>query len=440
MERLVSCFFVLFLFYPVYNQDSSEDLDLGKIKSPSSPAAIIIENQVGAISSPKTWSALETNLFSNFVGEDNTLNIPNNYALEFSPYWAKEDLHISNKDFLAPRPGQSLMQNFSVSISSTQNYLLKDSLSSNAMGFGVRTMLWQGSKSEKDRLLRKYKSILSDIRLSNWLFMFFDQLGCNDCKRDELIELFMKEVDEKKNDVFSDELNNISKKRIINELSKYLYSNLIFSDDPDKYSDSVEAAIDRFLEIDTELLGIQELKADRKGFKLEISSAIALDFPTDQIDYSIVPKVGFWVTPSYQPYKQDWIEILGVFRYYNYNLDFYEKFLGDMDVFEHSVDYGLQMALKWKKYSLSFEGIGRTAKTLLSEEVDDDGITTRRTRTEKDFQYLVNFNYQISDNLILTYNFGKEFDPILNYKGNVISLLSLNFAINPPKSNIIKED
>jgi hypothetical protein len=430
--KTMKYFFLLLL---IGCQAVTAQVNINQIKAPSSPSSLIIDNQVGSVNRPKSWSALEASLFSNFLNQQGSLNIPENFSLEFSPYWAQNNLKISNEDFLVPNVGNSFLQNLSFSISSSQNFILNDSVKSNALGLGIRTMIWQGTKTEKDLVLTLYKDILYDLKVSVKIYKIADNLKCSDCDVDKLINHLIDEIEKEQKNIFSIKLPDKVIKRLIKELKIYLKERI---KSKDHFADSVESVFDEFSKIDKKVKDINLYITDRKGFKLEIASALALDFPTNETDYSVVPKIGLWLTPSYQPFNKQWIEFIGVFRYFKYNLGFYEKYFPKQDVYDQSFDYGGKIALKWKKYTLEFEGVGRSSKTILSKETDQNGITITKSKMNSDFQYVLNFNYQISENIILSYNFGKQFEPMLNYKGNLISLLSLNFALNSPKSKVIE--
>ena len=434
--KVLKCFLIILLLGNISVKGQNEKLS--EIKTPSAPASVIIGNQSSVISRPKSWNAVETSVFSNYLNESGTLTIPNNFAIEFSPYWAQNNLKLSNNDFLVPKAGLTLLQNLSFSVSSTNSYILHDSIHSNAIGFGIRTMLWQGTKSEKDRIFNKYEKVLKDLKASTKIYELASNLECSGCTKEKYVEKLINAIEEQQDEIFPSELSKLEKKRILQELKEYLLNNLPnITADNTVNAGSVSDALDSFLEIDATVNDIVKLKADRKGFKLEIAVASGLDFPTNETNFSVVPASGFWLTPSYQPFQYDWIELLCVFRYYNYNLDFYRKYIPAADAFKQTIDYGLRAAFKWKKYSLEFESIGRQGESLISEEVEGD-ITVRKTKKFSDFQYIMNFNYQVSDDLILSYNFGKTFNPVLNYKGTLISLLSLNFALNTPQKQILE--
>jgi hypothetical protein len=422
------------------NTGTSEiDKRISNVKTPSSPAALILGNQPSVVNRPKSWEALEVGLYTNYLNNQGNLIIPNDYAIEFSPYWAQNKLKVSNADFLVPSPGLSALQNFSISISSTQNFIIKDSVHSNAIGFGLRTMIWQGSKGETGELMKKYGEMMKGLRLSLVIFDIGNSIDTSVHERSIYIKKLTEGIRSKKDKIFQDKLSALEISRFINELIGFLEQKLPLTVKSKIDFDNLLAdLVDEFIKLDTSVKTIEDMRADRKGFKLEVAAGMGLDFPTNTTSFATIPKWGIWVTPSYQPYRQNWIEFLVVLRYTNYNLSFYKNYLPKEPRYNNTVDYGLRVALKWKKFTLEFEGAGRWRQTTISKSTDENGITTTASKSDNDFQYLLNFNYQIQDNLVISYNFGDQFQQILsNNKGTLISLLTLNFGIGAPKKSEI---
>jgi hypothetical protein len=225
------------------------------------------------------------------------------------------------------------------------------------------------------------------------------------------------------------------------EFKDYLISNL----PEENYSleekrDIIETYSDNFIQIDSTLMTLEKFRDDRKGFKLEFASALALNFPDNDIDLSYVPKSGLWITPSYQPFgkKWAWIEFLGVLRYFWYNANFYQNYIPGKEYFRNTTDYGLKLVLKKKKISFEMEAIGRSSSTILSKTKDTNGNTITTTRSKNDSQYIATLNYRIKEDVSISYKFGKQFQPIINYKGTLISMVSLNLGFGAPKLSTLE--
>jgi len=76
-------------------------IDLNKIKTPSSPAASVLGIQPKTILQPKTFETLEANLFSNYFDSDGNVIIPNDLSLEFTPFWAASP-KLTRENYLFP--------------------------------------------------------------------------------------------------------------------------------------------------------------------------------------------------------------------------------------------------------------------------------------------------------------------------------------------------
>ncbi|MDZ7695250.1 MAG: hypothetical protein U5K69_29740 [Balneolaceae bacterium] len=74
---------------------------LTDIKAPSSPAAALLGVQPQSVLAPKSYRALETAVYSNFLNNAGAAAIPNDFGLEFTPYWAK-DHSLSLEEYLYP--------------------------------------------------------------------------------------------------------------------------------------------------------------------------------------------------------------------------------------------------------------------------------------------------------------------------------------------------
>lgn len=426
MIKKISCFVSLFISVCAYSQEKN----ISEVKAPGSPASVIIGNSPSAIERPKSFEALEASLFKGYSDNNGGLIIPNDLAIEFSPYWASNKLNLDNSSYLTPTGWETLKQNFSISISNTQNFVIQDSVNTNAIGIGIRTMLLSGHKDSDTKILKKVNGIKRDLNISTKVSAAINNIACNQCT---------------KSDYVTQIINNLKNQNqldleIINHIKDLIDEELTFNpDNMDFNSDAIDDLIDKHFNIDNKVDDITYLRANRKGFKLEIAAALGIDFPTNEMDSSVVPKFGFWLTPSYEPYKIEWLEFLGVIRIFRYNDDFYEEAFPTEEVYRWTVDYGVRLVIKKRKFSLELEGIGRSGKTVISEIINQSGNIVTESKNTDEFQWVFNFNYQINERLILSYNFGKGFDPvILNSQGDLISLATLNFGLGGPTKNDLK--
>lgn len=438
---------------------TAQESSLSNLKAPQSPAASIIGLQPSSISRPKSWEALESALFSNFYSEG-ALAVPNDFALEFSPFWASNKKAMTIKRFLTPTWGESFIQNLSFSVASTQAFQLNDSLKSNAIGFGVRTML-VGGQSSKAKKMAVYRRTMNLVELSQRMQRLAEDhmntLVSEELKKKPKADgktYSEMQVDSVKLTILLTPENFYAIKQVwtmdlkidrlttcpeedsaVADLFKKLEAWL--KDHPNCKIDKLSDALDDLTGLDVAVKGLVKANDDPRGFRLEIAASSLLNFPTNASDYSFVPKAGVWLTPSYQHPTWNSFEVLGVVRYLWYKSEYFRRYDVGFRSFDSNFDAGLRLVLKKEKFSLEGEAVQRWSSITLRESFDQaTGETTTVSKSEVDFQYLVNLNYQLRDNLTLSYTFGKQLDPQLNLNigGDVVSLLALNVGFGAPKA------
>lgn len=99
--------------------------------------------------------------------------------------------------------------------------------------------------------------------------------------------------------------------------------------------------------------------------------------------------------------------------------------------------YGAGLTLAFKKFSLSLEASGRSSKVNEKRIHAVSGEIYMLLKSRKDIQYMAALSYNVKDNVVLCYNLGRQFDPALKDKGELISGLSLNFGFGGPTAENI---
>jgi hypothetical protein len=371
---------VIFAFLAVLTCVSSMAQDLSekisKLKSPTSPASIIIGNQPATISKPKSWQALEAAIYSNYTNQAGGLVIPNDYAIEFTPYWIRKEKNISFDEFVKPNPWQSAMQNLSFSISSTKNFLIKDSVKTDALGLGIRTMIWLSETSNLTEINNKMLSIRDKANIAaNMAVLVLEaeeitNTWLNKAKTEKsillnrLMQALVKRDGTKDSNENFDVLKKLSESSdikqtadsvFISQLTKYLqdrrerisrgsdnneleffkknkyedwmskFIKELKSKLPQRkkgYLDEVNTILDDLTKLALDAKDLENIVKDRDGFKLEMAAALSLNFPTNKTDFSYAPKYSIWLTPSYQLKGSPW-EFLAVIKYTHLYGDFY---------------------------------------------------------------------------------------------------------------------
>lgn len=429
---------------------SQEDdkIDFSKLSSPSIPAFTILGVQPSEISRPKTLDELEASVYSNF-SKDGNFTLPKNYALEFTPFWLKPKRTIDFESYISPIKGQSLVRNSAFSLASFEQKSYLDSTKNNPrIGIGYRTML------DKTKIIKSKGYVTALGKLHCGLITGSSLLGglsqlqheskiakkASDSTyrhaiNDSTIRAFFVEYIDKQKASLNDE-----GKALIDILAKKLVFETIDANKGKDGDHILEQIKLRFENDFNEITKSKDLtdslsKAldERYGFRLEMAAAITLDFPTNDVYFSKVPKFGIWFTPSYRlkGEKHKWLhnfELLAVGRYIKNYLP---------NNYSDNYDLGAKVVFETGKFSINGELIQRFQTVTISSETVNN-VTTKTTESTQDFKATLNLNYALTQNIVLTYSFGKNYELNTGNSDNLISMLSLNYALGKANKDSFK--
>lgn len=388
--------FLFLLFFPLvlHSQEKINDL-----KSPTSPASSILGAQPTVILNPKSYQALEAALFSNFTN-NNTTVIPNDFALEFTPYWAKNHGHSLNEVLFPSGWFEQIKRTFSISLASTQNFLLEDQTPSNSISMGARTSFYFSSDTDK-KIINSYRTeiykndeILGRIgREAELLLAQESGITSSDLleKMQGLITNVFKDF--KVED--ADNIVTIINRRIEKEAKVDQVS-------PQELLDTFYGIIDEELKTFSKFEEFKGYIEDRQGLSMDIAIGLLLNFPTANFEQSYIPRHSFWFTPTYKlKGNADFLRVLGVFRYEWYHKDYFKEFFPTRELFENNLDFGGGITAKFQKFSLKLETVGRISETELPAGTDINGNELYYKDKSSDFQYVGTFSYNLSDQIVL---------------------------------------
>jgi hypothetical protein len=437
MKKLKTSVLIFMITTMGYAQD---DKSLEPLKAPAMPASSIIGAQSNEVSRPKSMKALETALLNNGLS-DNGLVFPTSFAVEFNPYMLGPRKNFDYKDYLKTNKDAPVMEtmarNFSFSMSTTQNFIIDNNNVINAAGFGVRTMILNGkpnpnvAKSFQSSLGKNQQFLDSEAKLNMAVSEFIANEKIESKNKDSLITFLWKEnkamkIPEK---VFNEVLNIIQRLPEITDGEKF----------EDEFSQAFKKSITRpnFVKLQEEL---QNVKMNRVGLRWDIQAAMGSAFPTNSMSYSVVPRWGVWSNISYKPVldknkkdvttgklleRESHFEFIGMFRLLQNNNEFYSQFATEDSTFKagNFVDLGGRIVYEFDKFTAEAEGIYRINNAVSSNELVQ----------KNSLKYVFNLNYNISENVVLSYYLGKEFDQTNLVNGDLISGLSINFGFGDMK-------
>lgn len=396
---------------------------LESFAAPSMPAASIIGIQANEISRPTSFKALRLSIQNNFLDSNNSITVPDNYVIEVNPFMLSKRKNFDYSNYIAPSFTNNLWQNFSLSMATSNAFIVNDTLKTDAFSFGFRTVLWNGRVTSEQAEAYAKAFALDDTSRMQKL-----QLGAF------IANTFMTESDTATVDIDKLEADLITsfgadeqKKQFVEAMiDKIKASNGTLK--VSGVSAAFDAAYDDLANRDSIIANLKEIvkdiRNDRYGLHAELNGAVGLNFPTKTFQYSIVPRGGVWATVSYTPpVKQNGkvtgisgFEFLALGRYIWNNDEFIRTYSPTTNAtfqLGNFFDAGARVNYKHKRFSAGGEFIYRTEQSENAQSV---------------YKLNINMNYKLRENIILTYNFGKNYN-LDGADGDLISTLSLNFGL-----------
>lgn len=222
-------------------------------------------------------------------------------------------------------------------------------------------------------------------------------------------------------------------KKILCELKKEEKELQFNGDSYDDYAKDLENKIKLLLMYDEEYNTFKNYLKNREGLSIDFAFAGMLNFPTNEFEFSYVPKYSAWITPSYRFSNNDnHLKILGVLRYEHYNTNYYGTYFSGTKYFQNNLDYGASIQHVLDKFTMQFEFVGRYAYLEKITGTDSNGNKGYSEENSCDLQYIFTLSFNISDQVALSYNFGRRFKSETNQNGTFLSQISLNLGFGGP--------
>jgi len=138
-----------------------QDVPLDSMKTPESPAFMLLGISPTNFSKPETPNAFAVNVLNGFSNKD---IVPQNFAIETAPYWWFQQYNLTFYEYINPGIWQSIQQNFSFSAATSK---ISSAPGGTFLAGGVRTIICPGSydSGKLDSLVNEYykQSIKQDF-------------------------------------------------------------------------------------------------------------------------------------------------------------------------------------------------------------------------------------------------------------------------------------
>jgi hypothetical protein len=392
MKKLYTIVLLLPICLVAYSQDHNTSsgidttINLNLLRAPSSPASNLLGIASNEIQRPTDVKAFMLSIQNASQGFS---AIPSSFSVDIAPYWfAKKNYSFSNQTRDRNQILQSLVASFAVR--NFENRAKVDSTTQ--IGLGLRFSLLRGSYDIDG--IRALAGNISD---------FGSALDARE-QSDKTYQQLVAERDKLAQEL-ADEIraNGESAKTV--GLAKEIAAK------ESALSDRVKELIDVVLKESEQIKAfVEKQRIVRIGWKLDVAGGIAFDFPETKFDNAKILKGGLWITGGYE--WKSGHSFFGILRYLN-NPD---KVLADdkgglegksINTYDGGLRYNFQAS--GSAFSVNTEFIYRG----VSSKVLDDS-----------FRAVVNANYDVGRNTILTLSLGRDFDKTFKKDGSVIAFLN----------------
>ncbi len=410
----VFIFWFCLLVQPIHAErpaDSDSSLSLDLMITPQSPGFTILGIEPTSVERPGTMTDLAMTILNR---TENFGRIPDDFALEFAPYWLFAGSRIGYQDYAADSNyGANFLQTLSFSIASSTSEIADSSTTS--LGIGLRFSLKRG---EIDENFEDYKNKLDSLymalaNINQGFAPVWQETISNDTFLNSMSEQFKANSDsiealKQRKDHADEPISRLLEEKIKmhEEQNKTIERLIGLRESEIKHEVEAKIREQKAEELQNTKDIISKLKVRRTGFKIDVAAALAIDFPGQVFDDGDLSRWGAWLTSGHEGTK--W-SFLGVVRYFD----------SINGLSESSLDLGGRVIFdNIKRFSLSGEGLYRRLPD--------------RDENKNEWRVALNFDYAIAKNKSVSLTFGRDFEGTKT--GNVISLVNLilGFGSNRP--------
>lgn len=438
MMRQIACFVVAMVVCGIALAQE-KDFSLDQLKVPSMPAASIVGAQVNEVSRPGSLKDFEISLLNNFLDSVGNTVLPDNYAVEFNPYMLVGMPGFSYTDYLEDRFVTNLKRNWSVSLATNNHFVVNDSVSSNAIGVGIRLTPFRGqvSKSLKNAVNQAQKDNLGGLDIQSFVNNLIDFYKDEDSLASAYSKAHLQSwITLQLNNYFDPPSARATAIHAVNDIFQIIPDETILDSIKSAFSDRYIAHVQKS-KLSTLKGLLEQVKTDRYGFKMDLNYAQAFNFPNNSWENSTTSQLGGWVNMSYRPAKAGEevagkvpsdFEFILLARVIHVNQDFVQQYqpLGSDYRIGTNLDFGLRLVYDRPKFSLEAELIQRINKKRISKTID--GTEFFAWKGDNSSKFVINANYHVSKDLSISYNIGKNYDSAFLTNGDLINGLSVNFG------------
>lgn len=397
MKKLILIFSVLIA------TASSAQVTLTGTSSQSLPAFFIIDKEpksVAPVTDPNKLTATLLNVFDQQGG------LKPDVAIEFAPYWLRD----SSKMQLSNLTNRSLcFKSLAFSIASSN-----DNISENArkLGLGFR---FQPFNQLNTTFIHNLQEVLKPNQI---LYNLLKGIGVTDKAFIVLISdtaAFTSHV----NAV----INNFPGIDAVDKANTQAALREVLRKVPRFEKETNEAYIKRLIGFILSPVKTYDVSDFYKqNYKFEIAGAAGMRFPTNEIGFSYISRVGVWANYSYNFQNKEKTRQVA-------SLNAMARILSSFtDSVTTNYDLGASFTAKWwKSLPVSLEFVGRHY-TYEYDDINLAGDTISRIDRKNTYRFALTADFAIDKDLSLNFTFGRDYDKPFQTSGNLLGIFGLNYT------------
>lgn len=391
-----------------------DSVDLNLLNAPSNPAFNLMGVSINAIDKPTDLNSFRlsiqnaTNSFTKF---------PSNYAVEFCPasLFGKKSQTLTqfNSTKFNDVWWQSLGVSFAYSRSNAEDKETDDSTSFTKLGIGLKVSLirpkWNAKTAEN---VNNFYALQRTV-LDRYTARVNQEKQVNEIEA-ELKKALALPVSAERTEKITALTVQLGKEK--DTLAAAINAEIKDTTGTKSALAIALADLNRFT---------KGMKVERIGFFLDFATGLAIDFPDNRFNYSLVSKAGAWLTGGYESGNKG-ISALGIARYL-YQPD--KIFADDSGKISNknisTFDLGARLALNGfqGKFSVNAEAIYRSV-------LNDNVI-------KPSWRFTFNAEYSVGINQKITFAVGRNFNGTVTKDGNLIAAINFirGFGSNKKTGN-----
>jgi len=393
LPALLLCCSSLFAQQPSAAPPSPAQTKYNLLNVPVSPAFILLDAEPVTIEEP----ANPTDFFASLRNATTGFTaLPNTYAVNFAPGWMFGGSKFTYDDFTSGRrAGKNIGQSALISMG-VLTQTLADTADFTKASLGFRFSLWPGKADTAFGELHEKREFL--LRKVGELRQNLDEQAQTLLEQDPnyvmLNNMINAEAQKDNPDLELIQSLQKSRDRVENEFRDRIVAG---------YEDQLAEIRDT----------IAQMVFRRHGFFLDFAGGAAFRFPNNTVGDAGVDRFACWTTFGFLTKKD--LNFIATARLMNFqDQAFIDRETGVLDVGTNLfLDAGARLVYRHHRFGLSAEGV-------LRQPLNNSGIdgTSRAS---------FSLDYQVGENQVLDFTFGKNFDGTVEKGGNLIAIF--NFLI-----------